>query len=152
MDWLESPCHFFHPRPDSPFELRVARYDVGLAQRPIVDPPGYVNKPTIRFHLAKPIPPGLFLAIKTGGSSETDQVSAQELEDRPYLDFTNKILIRKVLSIYNDLQDALVRGLPTATVDQVEALRPSHPRPVTLRLVRHGLRLDTIYDVDVVES
>lgn len=152
MDWLESPWQFFHPRPDSPFELRVVRYEVGVAQRPIVDPPGYVNKPTIRFHLAQPIPPGLFLAIKTGGSAETAQVSREELEARPYLDFTNKILIRKVLSIYNDLIEETARQVPFPNPNRMRQLVPSRPEPLTLRLTRHGLRLDTIYDVEVVET
>lgn len=152
MDWLESPWHFFHPRPDSPFELRVARWEVGIAQRPIVDPPGYVNKPTIRFHLAKPIPPGLFLAIKTGGSAETGSVSPHQLELYPYLDFTNKILIRKVLSVYNDLIEATSSQVPFPAPERLRQLAPSRPEPLTLRLTRHGLRLDTIYDVEVVEA
>jgi len=152
MDWLEPPFHFFHPQPELPFELPVVRYEVGLAQRPIVDPPGFVNKPTIRFHLAKPIPPGLWLAIKGGGSLETDRVSPEELEQRPYLDFTNKILIQRVLAIYDELIDRSLRGLPLPNIPLMAKLAPSSPVPLKLRLTRHGLRIDTVYDVGVVDG
>lgn len=150
MDWLEPPFHFFHPQPEVPFELPVIRYQVGLAQRPINDPPGMVQKPTIRFHLAKPIPPGLFLAVKTGFSGETDAVSSDELEARPYLDFTNQMLIRKVLAIYDELIVVSDRGMPFPNVELSKKLSPKRPEALQLRLTRHGLRIDTIYDVDVV--
>ena len=150
MDWLEPPFHFFHPQPELPFELPVVRYEVGLAQRPIVDPPGFVNKPTIRFHLAKPIPPGLWLAIKGGGSLETDRVSPEELEQRPYLDFTNKILIQRVLAIYDELLEETKRTLALESIPVLEALSGQRPRPLRLRLIRHGLRIDTIYDVELL--
>ncbi|MFQ6672947.1 MAG: hypothetical protein ACE5KY_06575, partial [Candidatus Tectimicrobiota bacterium] len=95
-DYLEPPYQFFHPQPDRPFELPVVRWEVGLATRPIVDPPYAVTRATIRFHLAKPIPPDLFLAVKTYRSAETVPLSPVALEGRPYIDFTNQVLIRKV--------------------------------------------------------
>lgn len=150
MDWLEAPYQFFHPQPELPFELAVVRYEVGLAQRPIVDPPGFVNKPTIRFHLAKPIPPGLFLAIRTGGSAETERISPEELDQRPYLDFTNKVLIQKVLRLYDDLIERSERQIPFPLPALQYKLAPSRPEALTLRLTRHGLRIDTIYDVEAV--
>ena len=152
MDWLDPPFQFFHPQPESPFELQVVRFEVGLAQRPIVDPPGYVQKATIRFHLAKPIPPGLFLAIKTGGSAETERVSRDELEQRPYLDFTNKYLIQRVIAIYDDLVERITQQIPFSDTSRLRQLAPSRPEALTLRLTRHGLRIDTIYDVEVVEA
>jgi hypothetical protein len=151
MDWLDPPFQFFHPRPELPFELPVASYEVGMARRSILDPPYYVDRPTIRFHLAKPIPPGLFLAIKTGGSAETEWISAEELEQRSYLDFTNQILIRKVFAIYDDLIDRVRRQVPFPNLKQMERLSPKSSEALTLRLTRHGLRIDTIYDVEVVE-
>lgn len=150
MDWLDPPFHFFHPQPELPFELPVVRYQVGLADRPIVDPPYRVVRPTIRFHLAKPIPPGLFLAVKTGGSAETERIPPDELEQRPYLDFTNQILIRKVLELYNDLVQGPSRSPKVEDIPLLEALSPDRSRPLKLRLTRHGLRIDTIYDVEVV--
>lgn len=150
MDWLDPPYQFLHPQVERPFELQVVRYEVGMAQRPIVDPPGYVQRPTIRFHLAKPIPPGLWLAIKTGGSAETEGVSREELEARPYLDFTNKILIQKVLRLYDELIERSSRQIPFPLPALLRKLAPSRPEPLVLRLTRHGLRIDTIYDVEVV--
>lgn len=151
-NWLDPPFHFFHPQPDLPFELPVVRYEVGLAQRPIYDPPYVVQRPTIRFHLAKPLQPGLFLAVKTGGSAETDRISPDELVARPYLDFTNQVLIRKVLAIYDDIIARTLRQVPIPDTIRMRQLSPDRPEPLTLRLTRHGLRIDTIYDVDVVEA
>jgi hypothetical protein len=150
MERLTTPFHFFHPQPELPFELPVVRYEVGLSQRPIVDPPGFVIKPTIRFHLAKPIPPGLFLAVKTGWSAETDRISPDELEARPYLDFTNSPLIQRVLAIYHELIARTRRQVPFPSLGLLEAISDSSPLPLTLRLTRHGLRIDTRYDVSTV--
>jgi hypothetical protein len=152
MDWLQRPFHFFHPQPELPFELPVVRYEVGLSQRPILDPPGFVEKPTIRFHLAKPISPGLFLAVKTGYSGETDRVSPEELEARPYLDFTNGPLIQRILAIWGDLIERAEQAESGERLRRMAQLAPSSPYGVTLRLVRHGLRIDTRYGVEVVES
>jgi len=152
MDYLEAPFHFFHPQPELPFELAVVRYEVGLSQRPIVDPPGFVIKPTIRFHLAKPIPTGLFLAVKTGYSAETDRISPDELDARPYLDFTNSPLIQRILTVYDDLIARSRRQVPFPSLELLEKISPGSEAPLTLRLTRHGLRIDTRYDVEVVES
>jgi hypothetical protein len=151
MDWLDPPYQFFHPQPERSFELQVVRYEVGVARRPILDPPGFVDKPTIRFHLAKPIPPGLFLAIRSSGSAETAQVSPEALEARPYVDFTNAPLIQRILAIYDDLIARVRRQVPFPDLKQMERLSPKSSEAITLRLTRHGLRIDTRYDVEVVE-
>ena len=152
MDWLEPPWQFFHPPPERPFELQVVRYQVGVARRPILDPPGFVEKPTIRFHLARPIPPGLFLAIRSSGSAETTQVSPEDLEQHPYVDFTNAPLIRRILATYNDLLERWRRQIPFPDLMEAERLLPERPGAITLRLTRHGLRIETRYDVEVVEA
>lgn len=150
MDWLEPPYQFFHPQPEVPFDLPVVRYEVGQSQRPIADPPGSVIKPTIRFHLAKPIPPGLFLAVRSSASPDTPAISPQDLEARPYLDFTNKYLINRILAIYNDLIDRTLQQVPFPSSLQLAKTSPSRPEPLVLRLSRHGLRIETTYDVAVV--
>lgn len=150
MEWLEPPFHFFHPQPERPFELSVVRYEVGLATRSIATPPGAVTKPTIRFHLATPVPPGLFLAVKTGVSDETAAITAAELEARPYLDFTNKVLMQRVLAIYDEVFRVARTSVPFRNVELMESALLQKDRPLVLRLTRHGLRIDTIYDVDVV--
>jgi hypothetical protein len=150
MEWLEPPFQFFHPQPEVPFDLPVVRYEVGQAQRPIADPPGSVIKPTIRFHLAKPIPPGLFMAVRTGFSPETDRISPDELEARPYLDFTNQYLINRVLVIYHELIQRSQRTIPFHDVALMDKLLDSQSEALTLRLTRHGLRIDTTYDVEAV--
>ncbi|MEE8369486.1 MAG: hypothetical protein V3S00_01810 [Dehalococcoidia bacterium] len=152
METLEPPYQFFHPQVNVPFDLPVARWEVGLAQRPISDPPYSIIKPTIRFHLASPFPPGLFLAVRTSGSSETAHVSAAQLEARPYLDFTNQILIKAVLAAYSELLDLPIGEDPQRFLERLEALSPQRSRPLTLRLTRHGLGLDTIYDLEVLEA
>lgn len=152
METLEPPYQFFHPQVDVPFELPVARWEVGLAQRSIADPPFSIIKPTIRFHLAKPFPPGLFLGVRTSGSAETDRVTFEQLEARPYLDFTNQILIKAVLAAYRELLDLPAAGDPRHFLELQESLSPQRSRPLTLRLTRQGLRRDTIYDVKVLEA
>lgn len=150
MDVLEPPYQFFHPQPEVPFELPVVRWEVGLAQRPITDPPYSVVKPTIRFHLATPLPPDLFLPVRVAGSPETPRITLEELNRRPYLDFTNQVLIRNILSVYGDLVDQPPGEDAVRYLERQEAVSPQRSRPLTLRLTRHGLRIDTIYDVQVV--
>jgi len=150
MDWLDPPYQFFHPQPELPFELQIVRFEVGLARRPIVDPPGYIEKPTIRFHLATPIPPALWLAVRRSGSIETARLTFEELSKRPYVDFTNAYLIQKVLAIYDDLQARAERQIPFPLPALLAKLAPSQPEALTLRLTRHGLRIETTYDVEAV--
>jgi hypothetical protein len=159
VDPLPPPYQFFHPQPEIPFELAVVRFEVGLAQRPINDPPYSIVRPTIRFHLATPVPPALFLAVRTSGSADTGPIDPDVLAARPYLDFTNQLLIKNVLEIYGRLLDK-PRPMDLATLSREELveelvfesrLSPLEPEPVVLRLTRHGLRIDTVYDVRVLE-
>lgn len=130
MDWLDPPYQFFHPEPGLPFILPVVRYEVGLAQRPVDDPSGYVVRTTIRFHVPGPVGWGL----------------------RPYVDFTNQGLIQRVLSLYEDMLDRTKRTLTLDSISTLEALSPARPRPLMLRLTRHGRRLDTMYEAEVLEE
>lgn len=150
MDTLEPPYQFFHPQLDRPFDLPVVRYEVGIAQRPIADPPYSVIKLTIRFHLALPLSPDLWLAVRAERNDLTDRLTREELAARPYLDFTNKILMNRVLATYDDLIARPPNGDLEGVRKRLEATSPQNPRPLTLRLTRHGLRTDTVYDVEVV--
>jgi hypothetical protein len=152
MDWLDPPYQFFHPTPEVPFELQVVRYEVGMAQRPINDPPGYVQRATIRFHLATPIPPSIFDVMRRMGSAETVPITPEALRERPYLDFTNQVLARKVFSIYHERIQRVLSEVPFPSTAEMAKLADSRPEPLVLRLTRHGLRIDTIYDVEVVET
>lgn len=128
MDWLEPPYQFFHPHPHMPFDVPVTHWEVGLAQRAISDPPYSIIKPTIRFHLAGPGGWGLL----------------------PYVDFTNQILLQRVLLLYRQLMDRSDSQVPFPDVDLLRAIAPSDPRPVVLRLRRLGTGINTVYDVGVV--
>jgi len=128
MDYLEPPYQFFHPHPHMPFNVPVVRYEVGLAQREISEPPYSVIKPTIRFHL--PAAGGWGL--------------------RPYVDFTNQPLLQRILLLYDQLMDRSDSQVPFPDVDLLRAIAPSDPRPVVLRLRRLGTGINTLYDVDVV--
>lgn len=127
MDWLDPPWRFWHPEPGEPFELRVRRFEVGLATREIDQPPHQIVRPTIRFHL----PPG---EGPDGGD---------------YVDFTNRGLILRVLAITGEELDR-ARLLPaTELVEAAEAWDPGTDRSVVFRMVRHGRGLDTQYEVVV---
>ena len=128
MDWLEPPYQFFHPHPGMPFDVPVSRWEVGLAQREISEPPYSVIKLTIRFHL--PAAGGWGL--------------------RPYVDFTNQILLQHILHLYRQMIDRRRSQVPFPDSDLLEALDPAEPRPVVLRLRRLGTGINTVYDVDVV--
>lgn len=128
LPWLDPPYNFLEPEPDQPFTIDVIRYQVGLSQRPIEDPPGSVVRPTIRFHLPAPLEPG----------------------HPPYVDFTNRILIQRILALYNDLIDEVLAKGDEAPLFLAQSLAPSNPISLRLRLTRHGRRLDTRYDVDIV--
>lgn len=128
MEWLAPPFEWYHPEPDRPFTLRVIRYEVGWAQRPIDEPPGLVVRPTIRFHL----PP----EDKSTGP--------------PYVDFTNRMLIQRVTALYDELSSQATERPELESIPILEALSPARPRPLTLRITRRGRRLDTTYEVEVV--
>jgi len=128
VDWLEPPYQFFHPHPGMPFDVPVSRWEVGLAQREISEPPYSVIKLTIRFHL--PAAGGWGL--------------------RPYVDFTNQILLQRILHLYKQLLDRSDAQVPFPDVDLLRAIAVSDPRPVVLRLRRLGTGINTVYDVDVV--
>lgn len=130
MDWLDPPYQFVTIHPDLPFTIPVVRYEVGLAMRPIFDPPGHRVATTIRFHLPGPAGWGL----------------------QPYVDFSNRILLLRVLAIYDDLTDRVLRQIPFSSTTEMAKLAPSRPEPLVLRLTRHGERIDTFYDVEVVEE
>ena len=130
MDWLDPPWQFFRIEPEHPITIPVMRYQVGMAQRRIFDPPGFQDVLTIRFHLPGPVGWGL----------------------QPYVDFGNRILIQAVLRLYNELIDRARRGLPLPNIPLMAKLAPSSPVPLTLRLTRHGERLDTWYDVEVLDG
>jgi hypothetical protein len=129
MDWLDPPYNYPEPQEGVPFVVRVIRYQVGLSERPIPDPPGSAVRTTIRFH----IPP----------------------EDNPagppYLDFTNQGLITRILDIYDDLIDSHMKRLGPGSLKVLEATSPKRSRPLPLRLTRRGQRLDTMYEVEVLE-
>lgn len=127
---LSPPYEFFHPVPGEPFTLRVVRWEVGLAQRPISDWPGMVIKPTIRFH-----------------------VPAAERRGRPaYVDFTNRGLIQRVSFIYEQLLEDLRASGRDFDVVRALGVLPEAEEPLTLKLTRHGTGIDTSYEVEVVES
>lgn len=130
MDWLDPPYQFVTIHPEMPFTIPVVRYEVGLAMRPIFDPPGHRVATTIRFHL--PGPAGWRL--------------------QPYVDFSNRILLLRVLAIYDDLTEKVLRQIPFSNSERLRQLAPSQPEALTLRLIRHGERIDTIYGVEVVEG
>ena len=150
MDWLTEPWQFFHPTLEVPFELQVVRYEVGMARRPINDPPGYVERPTIRFHLATPIPSTLFSIMRRMGSAETAPITPETLRAHPYVECTNQVLAARVFAIYNDLIERTNAQIPFPLPATLKKLSPERPEPLTLRLTRHGLRIDTIYDVEAV--
>ncbi len=129
MDYLEPPYQFFHPHPGVPFDLAVVRFDVGLAQREISEPPGSRVLPTIRFYL-----PG------SGGWGL-----------RPYVDFSNRILMQRVFAIWKDLIDRAERQVPFPSTEWLKRTAPSQPEYVLLRLTRAGTGLATVYDVEVLE-
>jgi len=129
MDWLDPPYQFFRITPELPIEIPVVRYQVGLAQQPIYDPPGYRVVPTIRFHVPR------------GGAWGL----------QPYVDFGNRILIQRVLAIYGELLDRAHRQVPLPHPVLMAKLLPSFSNPLVLRLIRHGERIDTWYDVEAVE-
>lgn len=127
MEWLDPPWRFWHPEPGEPFELRVRRFEVGLATREIDDPPYQIVRPTIRFHL----PPG---EGPDGGD---------------YVDFTNRGLILRVLAITGEELRRAGEAPPEELIAAVEAWDPGTDRPVVFRMVRHGRGLDTQYEVKV---
>jgi hypothetical protein len=128
MDWLEPPWQFFRIEPEHPITIPVVRYQVGMAQRPIADPPGVQQLLTIRFHLPGAAGWGL----------------------QPYVDFGNRILIQKVLSVYGDVIAVYRRAVPFRSLELAKKIVPEDPEALVLRLTRHGERIDTWYDVDVV--
>jgi hypothetical protein len=130
MDWLEPPWQFFRIEPEHPIILPVMRYQVGLAERLIADPPGRQVVSTIRFYVPGPVGWGL----------------------QPYVDFGNRLLIQKVLRLYNELIVRVRTAPPFPNLILGERLLPSSPLPLVLRLTRHGERIDTWYDVDAVEA
>ena len=130
MNWLDPPYQFVTIHPEMPFSIPVVRYEVGLAMRPIFDPPGQRVAITIRFHLPGPAGWGL----------------------QPYVDFSKRILLLRDLAIYNDLIERTSRQIPFPLTERLKQLAPSQPETLTLRLTRHGERIDTIYDVVVVEG
>jgi len=127
MEWLDPPWRFWHPEPGEPFELRVRRFEVGLAEREVDDPPRRIVRPTIRFHL----PPG---EGPDGGD---------------YVDFTNRGLILRMVEIRRE-ELRRAPALPLAELEAaVEAWDFATERPVILRMVRLGRGLDTQYEVKV---
>jgi hypothetical protein len=128
MDWLEPPFQFFHPHPGVPFDIAVVRWEVGLAQRPIDEPPGSRVLTTMRFHLPGPGGWGL----------------------QPYVDFSNRILMQRVFAIYKDLIDRSERQVPFPSTEFLRKIAPSQPDAITLRLTRRGTGLATVYDVEVL--
>jgi hypothetical protein len=129
MDWLDPPYNYPEPEEGVPFVVRVIRWDVGLSERPIPDPPGSAVRTTIRFH----IPP----EDNPGGPS--------------YLDFTNQGLITRVLAVYRQLIQQTRRKPSLESIPMLEALSDSRKRPLSLRLTRRGQRLDTMYEVEILE-
>ncbi len=129
MDWLDPPWQFFHPHPGQPFDLHVMRWEVGLSIRDVNEPPGAKQLTTIRFHLPGPGGWGL----------------------RPYVDFTNRILMNRVFAIYKDLIDRTERQVPFPSTDWLARIAPSSPEVVVLRLTRAGTGLATVYDVELLE-
>ncbi len=129
MEWLDPPYQFFHPEPGLPFILRVVRYEVGQAMREVDDPPRTIVRTTIRFHLPGPGGWGL----------------------RPYVDFTNRGLMLRVVDIYNELIDRWLRRPEQEGVKVLEATSPVRGRPLPLELTRRGRGLDTMYEVKVLE-
>lgn len=129
MDWLSPPWQFFRIEPEHPIIIPVVRYEVGMAQRLIYDPPGYQNIITIRFHLPGPAGWGL----------------------QPYVDFGNRILIQAVLRVYNDLIERSRRQVPFSQPELLRKIARSQPDALMLRLVRHGERIDTYYEVSALE-
>lgn len=150
MDFLDPPLQFFHPQPERTFDLNVTRWEIGLATRPIRDPPFQVTKPTIRFHLARPVPPTLWLAVRTSGSVETARITLQDLERRPYIDFTNSPLIASLLELYHRKLAEVVRSPQDVNAPLALALEPEAEEPLAVRLTRHGLGIDTVYDVELL--
>ena len=128
MEWLQPPWQYFHPHPGVPFDLAVVRWEVGLSERPIDEPAGYKVLTTIRFQL-----PG------AGGWGL-----------RPYVDFTNRILMQRVFAIYKDLIDRAERQVPFPSTELLRKIAPSRPETITLRLTRLGTGLATVYDVQVL--
>ena len=126
--WLEPPWQFFHPHPGVPFDLAVMRWEVGLSIRPIDEPPGARQLLTIRFHLPGPGGWGL----------------------KPYVDFTNRILMQNVFAIWKRLSDRVDRQIPFPSTEMLKRIVPSSPETITLRLTRLGTGLATVYDVEVV--
>lgn len=125
MEWLSAPFRFFHPQPGVPFRLSVIRYEVGLAMREIDDPPFTIVRPTIRFHLA----------------------DASSGVPRPYVDFTNRVLMQAILAIYDRAIDELtVEGIG-ADLQRAAALSPQRSEPLTVQLTRAGTGINTVYDV-----
>jgi hypothetical protein len=128
MEWLDPPFQFFHPHPHVPFDLTVMRWEVGLSIRQIDEPPGAKQLTTIRFHL-----PG------SGGWGL-----------RPYVDFTNRILMQRVFAIYKDLIDRSERQVPFPSTALLRKIAPSRSEVIILRLTRLGTGLSTVYDVEVL--
>jgi len=152
VDRLSEPYEFLQLEPDTPFDVRVVRYETGLSRRPIDEPPGFRTLATIRFH----VPP------------------EDKPEGPPYYDFTNLTLIIRVQDTYLALikkADELAHpGERTPTGRRIaeelleenhrlkesnrllEKLSPSSQVPLTLRLIRQGRGRDTRYDVEALDA
>ena len=127
--WLDPPWQFFHPHPGAPFDLAVVRWEVGLSIREVNEPPGSRQLTTIRFHLPGPGGWGL----------------------KPYVDFTNRILMQRVFAIYKHLIDRSERQVPFPSTELLRKINQGCPETITLRLTRLGTGLATVYDVEVRE-
>jgi hypothetical protein len=112
-----------------PFELRVMRWEVGLSIREVNEPPGAKQLTTIRLYLPGPGGWGL----------------------KPYVDFTNRILMQNVFAIWKHLIDRSERQVPFPSTELLRKIAPSRPEAITLRLTRLGTGLATVYDVEVLE-
>jgi len=130
-DWgvLLPPYEFKLLPASTALVVRVVRFEVGLAQRDIRQPPYSVWRPTLRLHVPPEDKPGR----------------------PPYWDWMAAGLIQRILALYNQaIDDAL--QLPIAQlVAQLEALSPARPRPLPLKITRHVDDGETEYAVELGE-
>lgn len=149
MDWLAPPFQFVHPPVGHRFTLPVRSWEIGTMTRRIAEPPFYVTRPGIRLHLAPPLPADLFLYVATALEGEGDRVDPRQLRERPYLDFTNRVLIGAFLELYRRKLGEVIRPGGQVNIDMALAVDPEGDEPLTLTLTRRGTGRDTVYEVEL---
>ena len=127
LPWLPAPYEFWTPKKDVTVVVMTVRFEVGLAQRSIREPPYSVIKPTLRLHVPPERKPG-----------------------RPaYWDFTSLGLVHRVIEIWRRAQEKALELELASAIGILEGTSFARERPLPLLITRRVVDDEISYEVEL---